>query len=126
MKPSLLFTVLLLIPPVASFYGYLFLIQSVEKTSKKYRTFTLSLKKQGGYENWAHQNKYLVLFDKVYKYTKASFFVAILIGFVIKFVSMPKLAVTILEITVYIYWPIVFIFMIILSKLYKKIPELQT
>ena len=125
MKSSLFLVMLLLIPPVASFYGYLSLIQSATKTSKKYRAFIFKLKKQGNYEEWAHQHKYLVLLDKFYKYTKASFFVAILIGFVIEFASIPKIVVITLEVIAYIYWPIIFTFMITLSNLYKKVPELQ-
>jgi hypothetical protein len=125
MKSSLFLIILLLIPPVASFYGYLFLAQSVAKTSKKYRIFILKLKKQGIYEEWVHQHKYLVLLDKIFQYIKAGFIVLVLIGFAIKFASTSKIVITILEVIGYVYWPLVFILMVTISNLYKKVPEIQ-
>jgi hypothetical protein len=98
----------------------------VAKTSKKYRTFILDLKKQGKYEEWAHQHKYLVLLEKIYRYFGVSIIVLALIGFLIRFGSIPKIIVTILEVVGYTYWPLAFILMITLSKLYKKVPELQS
>ena len=126
MKPSLFLIILLIFPPVVSVFGYLFLVQSVAKTSKNYRLFILKLKKQGKYEEWAHQHKNLVLLEMVSQYIKTSFIVLVLVGFVMRLASIPKVVVTVIAVIGYIYWPLVFILMITLSKLYNQVPELQS
>ncbi len=125
MSSSLFWIILVLMLEGASVLGYVFLVKSVAKTSKKYQAFILRSKKQGNYEEWTHQHKYLVLLEKIYQYIKVSFIVLVLIGFVIEFASIPKIAKTILEVIAYTYWPLAFILMISLSKLHKKVPELQ-
>ena len=126
MPLSVFLIILLLITiPGASCIGCLLLLQSIAKNSKKHQIFIRKLKKQGKYEEWAHQHKYSVLLEKIYQYKRASIIVLVLMGFLIALPSAPKIFVTILEVVGYVYWPLAFIVILTVSNLYKKSPELQ-
>ena len=112
--------------PLMSCIGCLVLATSVAKTSKKYRAFILKLKNQGMYEKWAHQHKDLVLLEKILPYFAASVILLALIGFGIVFASLPESVVLTLGVLGFLYWPLALIFLITISNLCTKIPELQS
>ncbi len=130
MGPSLLLIMLVAIVPLGSCLGCLFMLKPIVKASKNYRAVILKLKERGKYEEWTHQHKDLVLLEKVSQYLSTSVVLSvillILIGFLIEFASMPEIIVTILKVVGFTFWPLAFIFLLRISKLYKKIPELQS
>jgi len=126
MSLSLLLIMIAALLPLMSCFGCLFLLQSINKSSKKYQALILNLKRQGTYEEWVYQHKALVFLERIYLYFRISVVLLVVIGFMIEFVSMPKIFITSLEILGYAYWPLAFVFIIMLSKQYKKVPELQS
>ena len=113
---------------VVSLFGFIILSLSTSKTSKKYRAHILELKKKNIYEAWAVKHANLVTTQKVLQYAGGVRIVALLVilGIVKEVFSAPRIILIIAGSLVYIYWPFSFILMLIISRLYKNIPELQS
>ncbi len=126
MDPSLLLVMLLALLPLGSCLGCIFMLKPVVKASKNYRAVILKLNEQGKYEKWARQHKDLVFLEKAYRYFGISVILPVLIGFSIEFASIPEIIVTILKVVGFAYWPLAFIFLLTISKSYKKVPKLQS
>jgi len=116
---------IILMLPAASCIACLYLHKSVAKSSQKYQSFILELKKQGKFEEWAYEHKALVFLENIYRYFKLSIILLLLIGFVTASPSTPKIVTNILEGVGYVYWPLAFACFFAISKLHKSVPELQ-
>jgi hypothetical protein len=103
MSLSLLLIMIVALLPLMSCFGCLFLLQSINKSSKKYQALIIKLKRQGTYEEWVYQHKALVFLERIYLYFRISVVLLVVIGFMIEFVSMPKIFITSLEILGYAY-----------------------
>lgn len=113
---------------VVSLFGSLVLIVSTSKTFKKYQAHILELKKKNIYDAWAEKHKNLVTAQKILQYSGVLFLVALLvyIGIVKEIFLAPRIVLIVSGSLVYIFWPFSFIMMLIISRLYKKVPEFQS
>ena len=111
-----------------SFVGSIILTMSTSRTAKRYRDYVLELKKEDKYVEWVEQHKNLVMLNKVYQYAGVLFVLALLVFFGIArdVISAPRIILIISSSLVYAFWPFSFISMLVISRLYKKIPELQS
>jgi hypothetical protein len=112
---------------VISLFGFIILSLSTSKTSKKYRARIRELKKENAYEAWAEKHKNLVTAQKALQYSGIVFIIALLVflGIVREVFSAPRIVLIVVGSLVYIYWPVSFILILIISRLYKKVPEFQ-
>ncbi len=128
MSPSLFLVMLIALLPLASCFGCVVLLKPVANASKKYQIFILKLKKQDKYEEWTQQHKDSALLEKVSQYLSTGVILSVIllvsIGFLIEFASMPEIIATILRVVGFAYWPLAFIFLLTISKLYKRVPKL--
>ncbi len=110
---------------VGSLIGYLVLSLSISRKSKRYRALIRDLKKQNKYKEWAEQHKSLVMIDRVIQYSGVLFLLALLIfvGSVREVISPPRILSLASGILVNVFWPFSFVLLMVLSRLYKKIPE---
>jgi hypothetical protein len=85
------------------------------------------LKKENAYEAWAEKHNNLVRAQKVLQYYGVVFIVALLVflGIVKEVFAAPRIVLIVLASLVYTYLPFSFILMLIISRLYKKVPEFQ-
>ena len=111
---------------VGSLIGYLVLSLSISKTSRKYREFVRGLKKQNQYEAWAKQHSSLIRAERILQYGSILCLLAlfIFIGTVKGFISAPRIILVISAVLVYLFWPFCFVSTLVISRLYKKVPEL--
>ncbi len=111
---------------VGSLIGFLFLSLSMSKTSKKYREFVRGLKKKNQYDEWAKQHSQLIIVEKVFQYGSILFLLALLIyiGIVKDFISAPRFILIVSAVFVHLFWPFSFVSTLVISRLYKKVPEL--
>ena|SRR5215216_3925648 len=110
-----------------SVVGCVVLMLSTSATSRKYRALVLELKKRDQYEAWAKQHSQLVAVKSFMRYSGIVFILAIFIHFGIlkDMIPAPTIVSLILGALIYVLWLVTFISMLIVSQLYKKIPELQ-
>jgi hypothetical protein len=113
---------------VVSFVGFVILSLSTSKTTKKYRAHIRELKKQNTYEEWVEKHKNLVMAQKIFQYSAVVFILALLVflGIVKEVFPAPGMVLIVSGILVYAFWPFSFILMLVISRLYKKVPEFQS
>ena len=113
---------------VVSLIGSVFLSLSMSKTSKKYRELVRGLKKQNQYVEWSKQHARLVLAERVFQYGSVVFLLALFayVGSVYDFIAVPRLILIVSAILVYLFWPFYFISLLVISRLYRTVPELQS
>jgi hypothetical protein len=111
---------------ILPFLGCVVLSLFMSKTGRKYREFVDELKKQNRYAEWAKQHSRLILVQNVFQYSGVLFLLALLVYFSIvkDFISAPRMILIVSETLIYLFWPFSFVSLLVISRFYKKIPEL--